>query len=217
MTDLKARMRYLRFKERHRVEKAAKQVEKYFNHLEANKIDGEEWRPLPVPELAEYYSVSNKGRIKSSGVRMNDKNGNPWVKLPRILKARIQKGYHKANLNLNGKKVYYQVHQLVARAFIPNAENKPFINHKDGNPSNNNVENLEWCTQNENMEHSYYVLGKGNLENIPVIQYTLDWQYVNEFLSLSKAAKSLGGNSASIKCALINENRSAYGFRWKRK
>ena len=60
-------------------------------------------------------------------------------------------GYHE--IILNGKP--YRVHRLVAEAFIPNTENKPCINHKDGNKLNNSVDNLEWCTHSENIIHAY--------------------------------------------------------------
>ena len=69
------------------------------------------------------------------------------------------KGYLYVDLYKNGERKRFYIHRLVAKTFIPNPENKPFINHKDGNPRNNNVDNLEWCTPIENVEHASKVLG----------------------------------------------------------
>lgn len=64
-------------------------------------------------------------------------------------------GYQRVNLfDVNGKGRKHYVHRLVAQAFIPNPENKPNVNHIDSNVRNNRVENLEWCTQSENIKHS---------------------------------------------------------------
>lgn len=104
---------------------------------------GEEWR-----SVNEMYEVSNKGRVRSlDGV---DKAGR--VHKGRILRQRTTpRGY--AALQMHGKD--FLVHRLVAQAFIPNPENKPQVNHIDGNKLNNNVENLEWATSSENNKHRY--------------------------------------------------------------
>ena len=98
------------------------------------------------------YQISNLGNVKS--LPKGDGNGNR----ERILKFEICKSnhtnYHRVTLSKDGKTKRYQVHRLVASAFIPNPYNKPFVNHIDNNGTNNRVTNLEWCTQVENMQHS---------------------------------------------------------------
>lgn len=64
-------------------------------------------------------------------------------------------GYELAHLNKNGKRKACTVHRLVAITFLPNPLNKPMVNHKDGNKLNNEVDNLEWVTISENMQHGY--------------------------------------------------------------
>lgn len=85
----------------------------------------------------EDYEISNYGRVKS-------------LKSKRILKPSNTNMYSKVSLWKNGKGYFKLVHRLVARAFIPNQNNLPNINHKDENPQNNKAENLEWCTQKYN-------------------------------------------------------------------
>ncbi len=63
-------------------------------------------------------------------------------------------GYSIVMLTLNGKRCQFTVHRLVALKFIPNPDNKPYVNHIDGNKMNNDVSNLEWCTAKENLEHA---------------------------------------------------------------
>lgn len=66
-----------------------------------------------------------------------------------------RKGYRQVSLYRNGKEHHRKVHRLVAEAYIPNPDNKPCINHKDGNKLNNSVDNLEWVTYSENTIHAY--------------------------------------------------------------
>jgi hypothetical protein len=98
-----------------------------------------EWKEIPsLPG----YSASTDGQIRN-----DDAN--------RILKPRYSTdGYPRANFFVEGKHTTIFIHRLVAEAHIPNEENKPFINHKDGIKTNNNVENLEWVTPKENSQHA---------------------------------------------------------------
>lgn len=100
------------------------------------------------------YEVNEKGEIRS----LYHWNGHKYEKRkkPYILKqSNTTTGYKKVELVKDGKRKSIKVHRIVATAFIPNPMNKPYINHIDGNPINNCVENLEWCTQHENIVHAY--------------------------------------------------------------
>ena len=94
------------------------------------------------------YRISNLGRIKSLK-RFN-------VPQDRLLNqvSLNNKGYHTVMLSANGSPKRFLIHRLIAISFIPNPNNKPYINHIDGNPLNNSISNLEWCTQKENMVHA---------------------------------------------------------------
>lgn len=99
----------------------------------------EKWK---IVEGFSKYLVSNKGRVKNV-IRLKD------------LRFYSCKGYEKIELvNDNDMKKKVFVHRLVAQAFIPNPNDKPQVNHKDGNKTNNKFYNLEWCTAKENTEHS---------------------------------------------------------------
>ena len=82
-----------------------------------------------------------------------------------------------------------QVHRMVAMTFIPNPENKPNINHIDGNRQNNNVNNLEWCTQQENIQHMIEVLGKTNKRYFKRCKLYYNGKFIKEFEDIKAASK----------------------------
>lgn len=92
------------------------------------------------------YQVSNLGRVKSFALGF-----------PKILKGKVQKnGYLLYNLSVSKNNIVYKKgHRLVAEYFIPNPDNKPYVNHIDGDKTNNHIDNLEWCTPAENNRHYY--------------------------------------------------------------
>ena len=108
----------------------------------------EEWRPIEGYEGL--YEVSNTGRVRSL-----DK----YDSMNRFLRGRILRlftdglGYLRAQLYSNSKRKSFLVHRLVAQAFIPNPDNLPQVNHRDENPSNDNVDNLEWCDGKYNVNY----------------------------------------------------------------
>ena len=102
-----------------------------------------------------YYQISNLGRVKSLCRKVNCRNGTRIVN-ERIMKLKdLPLGYKQVGLSKNYSVTRFLVHRLVAEAFISNPNNFPCINHKDGNPSNNCVDNLEWCTYKYNS--NYYL------------------------------------------------------------
>ena len=124
--------------------------------MSINIID-EKW--VPILNWENFYAVSNLSKVKSIERYVNSPHGGKKIVRERILKQIVDKlGYCRVGFHIEGRIKLCVVHRLVAIAFIPNLENKPQINHKDGNPSNNRIENLEWCTAKENIKHGWEVL-----------------------------------------------------------
>lgn len=115
--------------------------------------DSEVW--LPVVGYEGLYQVSNLGNVKSCERIVTMKNGvkRPIPEKLRKLSLRDD-GYVQVELWMNNKSKSYNVHRLVAEAFIPNPDNLPEVNHKDCVRSNNNVSNLEWCTNSYNTNYA---------------------------------------------------------------
>lgn len=96
------------------------------------------------------YQVSNLGRVRSFFSRWGKR------KYPKIMKGSIDShGYVQVTIRINGKSKLMLVHRLVAKTFIPNPLNLEMVNHKDENPLNNNIDNLEWCTRSYNNSYGH--------------------------------------------------------------
>src|SRR5699024_6647562 len=114
--------------------------------------DKEIWKEI---EGYPFYKVSNLGRVKSIDRIVEDCNGIKFHKKGIMLRQHINyKGYLLVTI-YGEKRRTHAAHRLVAKTFIPNPENKSQVNHKDGNKLNNRVENLEWCTNQENQKHAW--------------------------------------------------------------
>ena len=162
-------------------------------------------------DLDDYYSVSNEGRVKSK-------------RTEKILKPHSDsknKGYKYITLNYNGRKKSYQVHRLVAKLFIPNPNNYPCVNHKDENPSNNRVDNLEWCTYSYNLSYGskssreLHTKRIKNCKNAPkrVIQKDLYNNVIREFSSANEAGRILNiPGSHIIDCCNQKVRRDSKGY-----
>ena len=137
------------------------------------------------------------------------------------------KGYAIINLHEHGKITGIAIHRMVAETFIPNPENKPQINHIDGNKTNNSVNNLEWVTQSENMKHATLTLnqriGKNNPKAKRIKGINTKTNQIIEFDSLMDATRFLFPNenydTIRQKCHSIwrsatKRRKTAFGYTW---
>ena len=150
------------------------------------------------------YQVSNKGEIKSLNYNHTGKE--------KILSKNIVNGYYQTILFKKCVKTL-TIHRLVAEAFIENKENKPYINHIDCNKLNNCVENLEWCTPSENIQHA---LKHNLIKTKKVNQYSLDGKLIKTFKSVREAERETGilHNNISKCCNNIPWYKTAGGYKW---
>jgi len=120
----------------------------------------------------------------------------------KILKQiKTKSGRLQVQLCKNGKMKTYLVHRLVASAFIPNYDNLPEVNHKDENPLNNNVNNLEWCSRKYNANYGTGNERRNRGKYKAVAQYSMDNKLIKEYDSILKASLENNlDNSAIVKC-----------------
>lgn len=168
-------------------------------------------------DLNGFYEVSNLGNVKSTALKNYDAGGRVYSKKERILKpAHRSDGYLFVNISNFRHRRPWKVHQLVAFAFIPNPNDYNCINHINGIKTDNRVENLEWCTEQENVKHSFEVLkrnptklfGKNNSASKSVINTITRVVYV----SVTEASESIGMKHNTLYSMLTGRNKNKTDF-----
>lgn len=164
-----------------------------------------------IPDTKGYIQISSQGRARSL---LSGK--------PRILKTQAdKKGYLRLRVTIEQRKMTFKMHRAVANAFIPNPNNLPQVNHKDGDKSNNSVDNLEWCTNRENALHA---IKNGLWENVflasrlanesqkkPIVAYR---DGVSRYYkSVSEAERIIG--TKHISAVLKGKRTHAKGWRFR--
>ena len=193
------------------------------------KSMNEIWKKV---EKYKYYEVSNLGNLRSIDRVQVDKNGVSKLMKGRIIKLSDSVGYEGANINIDGKRYKFKIHNLVAEAFLPKIEGKKYINHKDFNKKNNCVDNLEWCTPQENFLHAMHngrwkpschrntksMLGKFGAEHNrsrAVIQYDLQGNEIARFGGTREAGRTINLRPESIARCCRGERNCYKNYIWK--
>ena len=190
----------------------------------------EEWRNIKGYEG--YYQVSNFGRVRSLDRKVPCKGGKCFKKGTILSQRfnRVNKTYIKKEVALCkfGKCTTTAVHRLVGKAFIPNPENKPQINHKDFDPTNNHIDNLEWCTVKENIQHAWKLgihsklRNERNHKSIPVVAYIYG-EKIGEFKNYTRCAEFINKkygtmlNSPNIGQYVLGKRVNRKGFTFEKR
>ncbi len=157
----------------------------------------EHWKP--VPDYEGRYAVSDQGAVKN-------------LRTGCLLTPQSRNGY--LAVNIDAKQHY--IHRLVAKAFIPNPEGKPTVNHLDEDKHNNSAQNLAWATMQEQVRYGTRTLCSSLALAKPVIQCAHDGTELCLWEGLAFAERALGIPRGNIFACLIGKRHTAGGYKWKR-
>lgn len=181
-------------------------------------MKNEKW--IDIEWVKDKYQISNFGRVKSLTRIVNKRGGTRLIE-EKIIKHHISRfnGYAQVNISLGQTTKVVLVHRLVAIAFIPNPENKPQVNHKNGDKIDNRTDNLEWCTISENALHSHKMGFQKNKRNEldrrskKIYQIDDNDNIIKVWPSTSELKRN-GFNYRNIHRSIKNPKLKAHGYKW---
>ena len=181
-----------------------------FNHIHV--MQKEKWKS--VIGFEGLYEVSDKGRIRSID-RWIEQQGRMQLYKGCIMSQYINNsGYLMIRLSKENKKYSFTVHRLVASAFVPNPNGFQYVNHKDENKTNNSADNLEWCTNEYNINYGTATLRRAKKMGTKICQYDLEGNLINEYYSIKNAAKVNGIPSSTIGDCVRGNICQSHGYIW---
>ena len=165
-------------------------------------LDDEEWKILYYNNKPTSYQISSYGFIRNRST------------MRRLTGSHDRRGYRTVTLHLGRKMKTFLLHRLVAITFIPNPENKPQVNHKDGNKDNNAISNLEWATCKENIDHAI-ATGLRDLSGMKASSNVYTDEQVHDVCLLLQNGKSCRQVSDLLGVNINLPRRILYLGKWK--
>ena len=161
-----------------------------------------------------FIQANQFGEIRTVDRIVINKAGREILIKGRMLKqSECHAGYLRVGFKVNGKHIDLRVHRIIATCFLPNPENLPEVNHKDNNPKNNSVENLEWCTRQYNIAYKEkYGKSAAEVSGRPVFAVNLKTFEVLYFKSQCEAARQLKTFKQSIHNVLKGLAETSVGY-----
>lgn len=167
-----------------------------------------------------YYEISSLGRLRSCD-RTIEQGRNILRLKGRLMKPHIcsTTGYYMTMLSKSGISKRFPLHRLIAKAFVPNPENKPLVDHINGNRTDNRIRNLRWCTNKENLTFPIAsenrILCKQNVSKKVAQLDKTTLKAINVFRSVGEVKRQLGFAKQNIILCCNGVKPSSYGYKWK--